>query len=191
MGYWAVVNYREAYQLYAANGILFNHESPRRGENFVTRKITMAVAKIRKGLQDKLLIGNLDAKRDWGYAKDFVEGMWMILQHETPEDFVLATGETQSVRRFVEHAFAAVDICVEWDGEGVRERGRDAASGKVLVEVAPEFFRPAEVDLLIGDPSKAKEKLGWIPKTRFEDLVGVMIEEDLKLLEESLLGARS
>jgi GDPmannose 4,6-dehydratase len=177
--YWIVVNYREAYDLFACNGILFNHESPRRGETFVSRKITLAAAKIAAGLQDKLTLGNLDAKRDWGYAKDFVEGMWLMLQQETPEDFVLATGETTTVRKFVELTFQELGIEIEWRGQGVEEKGYERDSDRLLVEVSPEFFRPAEVDLLIGDPSKAKEKLGWQPRTSLEELVQIMVAADL------------
>lgn len=176
--YWAVVNYREAYHLFACNGILFNHESPRRGETFVSRKITLAVNKIAAGLQDKLILGNLDAKRDWGYAKDFVEGMWLMLQQKTSEDFVLATGETTTVRAFVELAFKEVGIEIEWKGNGVEERGYDMISKRVVVEVSPEFFRPAEVDLLVGDPSKARHKLGWQSKTPLAELVRVMVASD-------------
>lgn len=180
--YWAVVNYRESYRLFACNGILFNHESPRRGETFVSRKISLGVAGIKLGLKDKLILGNLDAKRDWGYAKDFVEGMWLMLQQKEPKDFVLATGETHSVRKFVELSFQEVGIDIEWEGAGVQEVGRDKKTGKVLVEVSPEYFRPAEVDLLIGDASKAKRELDWSPKTQFEDLVSMMIRADLDLL---------
>lgn len=185
--YWCVVNYREAYQMYACNGILFNHESPCRGENFVSRKITMAVAKIVKGLQDKLVLGNLDAQRDWGYAKDFVEGMWMVLQQENPEDYVLATGETTTVRRFVELAFREVDIKISWEGTGMSEKGRNIKDGGVLVEVSPEFFRPAEVALLIGDATKAQRKLGWSPKTKLEELVQLMVKADIQALEGNLI----
>ncbi len=181
--YWSVVNYREAYQMYACNGILFNHESPRRGEEFVTRKITMAAAKIYKGLQSKLFLGNLDAKRDWGYAKDFIEGMWLMLQQEQPDDFVLATGETTTVRRFVELAFREVGIEIIWEGKGVNEKGKDRRSGKTVVEVSPEFFRPAEVDILIGDPTKAKQKLGWHSNTTLLELVQLMVRSDLSLVE--------
>jgi GDPmannose 4,6-dehydratase len=181
--YWYVVNYREAYQMFACNGILFNHESPCRGENFVSRKITMAVAKIAKGLQETLVLGNLDAKRDWGYAKDFVEGMWLMLQQESPEDFVLATGHTNTVRKFVELAFAEVGIEIEWIGKDLDEKGRDKKDGRVLVEVSEEFFRPAEVDLLIGDATKARQKLGWTPKTQLEELVQLMIRADIQALE--------
>ncbi len=186
--YWAVVNYREAYDLFACNGILFNHESPRRGETFVTRKITLAVARIRAGLQEKLLMGNLDAKRDWGYAKDFVEGMWMMLQQEKPEDFVLATGITTSVRRFVELAFSAVGINIEWSGVGLNEKGIDVKTGNVIVEISPEYFRPTEVDLLVGNPQKAKEKLNWVPKTTLEELVEMMVEHDLRAFSDLVLA---
>ena len=180
-GYWITKHYREAYGMYAVNGILFNHESERRGETFVTRKITLAVGNIVKGKQEKLYLGNLNAKRDWGYAKDYVECMWLMLQQEKPEDFVIATGETRTVREFVESAFACAGINLRWEGEGVEEKGIDTATEKVLVEVSPEFFRPAEVDLLLGDPTKAKEVLGWNPrKTSFEELVRRMVEHDLK-----------
>jgi GDPmannose 4,6-dehydratase len=182
--YWAVVNYREAYGIYACNGILFNHESPRRGETFVSRKITLAVAKIKMGLQERLLLGNLDAKRDWGYAKDFVEGMWRMLQQDTPEDFVLATGETTTVRDFVELSFREADIEIRWEGKGVEEKGFDSASGNLLVEVSPEFFRPAEVDLLIGDPRKAKKQLGWVSKTSLQELVQIMMKSDLEMMQK-------
>ena len=177
-GYWATVHYREAYNMFACNGILFNHESPLRGEAFVTRKITMAVCRIKKGVQEKLSIGNLDAKRDWGHAADFVEGMWMMLQQSEPDDYVLATGETRSVREFIEHAFAAVDMTIEWSGEGLGEKGYDASSGKILVDVNPQFFRPAEVHVLLGDSDKARQKLGWTPKHSFADLVRDMVQGD-------------
>lgn len=180
-GYWITKHYREAYGMYAVNGILFNHESERRGETFVTRKITLAVGNIVKGKQEKLYLGNLNAKRDWGYAKDYVECMWLMLQQDTPEDFVIATGETRTVREFVESAFSCAGINLRWEGEGVEEKGIDTATGKILVEVSPEFFRPAEVDLLLGDPTKAKEVLGWNPrKTSFEELVRRMVEHDLR-----------
>jgi GDPmannose 4,6-dehydratase len=182
--YWIVKNYREAYDLFAVNGILFNHESPRRGKRFVTRKITRAVARITKGKQDKIYLGNMNAKRDWGYAKDYVKMMWMMLQHDTPEDFVIATGETHTVREFVEAAFKHVDVEIEWQGEGVDEKGIDKDTGKVLVEVDPKYFRPTEVDLLIGDPSKAKEELGWEPEVKFKELVQLMVQSDLKAIEE-------
>jgi len=176
--YWATVHYREAYNMFACNGILFNHESPLRGETFVTRKITKAVCRIMQGLQEKLSIGNLDAKRDWGHAADFVEGMWLMLQQPEPDDYVLATGETRSVREFIEHAFAAVDVTIAWKGEGLDEQGYDATSGKVLVDVNPHFFRPAEVHVLLGDSSKARQKLGWTPKYSFADLVRDMVDGD-------------
>ena len=179
-GFWITKHYREAYNMYAVNGILFNHESDRRGETYVTRKITLAVANIVKGNQEKLYLGNMNAKRDWGYAKDYVECMWLMLQQETPEDFVIATGETRTVREFVEAAFKCAGAEIRWEGVGVEEKGIDAATGRVLVEVSPEFFRPAEVDLLLGDPKKAREVLGWNPrKTSFEELVRRMVEHDL------------
>ncbi len=182
-GYWITRHYREAYGMYAVNGILFNHESERRGENFVTRKITLAAANILAGHQEKLYLGNLDAKRDWGYAKNYVECMWRMLQHETPEDFVIATGVTHTVREFVETAFRQGGVNLQWQGTGVEEKGIDMKTGKVLVEVSPDFFRPAEVDLLLGDPSKAKKLLGWNPgKTSFEQLVKLMMEHDMKEL---------
>ncbi len=177
--YWITVNYREAYNMFACNGILFNHESPIRGETFVTRKITRAAAKISLGLQDKLYLGNLDAKRDWGHAKDYVVGMWLMLQTESPEDFVLASGKTTAVRTFAGIAFKEVGIELEWQGKGADEKGIDKKTGKVLVEVDPRYFRPTEVELLIGDPSKAKEKLGWYHKYKLEDLVKDMVEYDL------------
>ncbi len=183
--YWAIVNYREAYNLYACNGILFNHESPRRGETFVSRKITLAVAKIAAGLQDKLVLGNLDAKRDWGYAKDFVEGMWLMLQQARPEDYVLATGETTTVREFVKLAFDEIGMEIEWSGRGIHEKGHDKNSGRLIVEISPEFFRPSEVDLLVGDSSKAKQKLGWSSKTPLKELVQVMMKHDLELVRSS------
>ena len=184
-GFWIVNEYREAYGMFAVNGILFNHESERRGENFVTRKITLAAGRIAEGIQEYLELGNLDSLRDWGYARDYVECMWMMLQHDTPEDFVIATGETHTVREFVEAAFGQGGIRLKWQGEGVEEKGIDEKTGKVLVEVSPEFFRPAEVDLLLGDPAKAKELLGWNPrKTSFEKLVRLMVEHDIAKLKE-------
>lgn len=177
--YWITVNYREAYGMHATNGILFNHESPLRGETFVTRKITRAVAAIETGSQSTLYLGNLDAKRDWGHARDYVEGMWRIVQHETAEDWVLATGTTTSVRRFVELAFAEVGKALAWSGEGVDEKGHCAQSGKLLVAIDPRYFRPTEVDLLLGDPSKAKQKLGWEHSSTMEDLVREMVAADL------------
>jgi GDPmannose 4,6-dehydratase len=178
--YWITVNYREAYGIHASNGILFNHESPIRGETFVTRKITRAVAAIKLGRQETLFLGNLDAKRDWGHARDYVEGMWRILQHPEPDDYVLATGEMHSVREFVEKTFAQIGIDIIWKGAGVDEKGVDTASGRVLVRVDPRYFRPTEVDLLIGDPSKARSKLGWRHKVSFEELVAEMVDADLK-----------
>ena len=181
--YWITVNYREAYGIHASNGILFNHEGPTRGETFVTRKITRAVACIERGLQSTLYLGNLDAKRDWGHARDYVEGMWRIVQHDVPDDWVLATGETHSVREFVELAFAELGRTIEWQGEGVDEIGRDAKTGDVLVRIDPRYFRPTEVDLLIGDPTKAFDKLGWKHTTSFVDLVKEMVRADLDLIE--------
>ena len=178
--YWITVNYREAYGYHASNGILFNHESPIRGETFVTRKITRAVAAIKLGLQEKIYLGNLDAKRDWGHARDYVEGMWRILQQDKPDDYVLATGETHAVREFVELAFAETGVKIEWKGKGVAEKGRDAKTGKVLVEVDPRYFRPTEVDLLLGDPRKARKKLGWKHTTSFKAMVKEMVAADLK-----------
>lgn len=176
--YWITVNYREAYNIFACNGILFNHESPRRGETFVTRKITMAVTRIAAGLQDKLYLGNLDAKRDWGYAPEYVEGMWKMLQHSNPEDFVLATGKTSTVREFASLAFKYMGIEIEWQGSGATEKGVDKSKGRVLVEVDPDYYRPTEVDLLIGDASKAKKLLDWEPKVALEELVSIMVKED-------------
>lgn len=177
--YWITVNYREAYDIFACNGILFNHESPIRGETFVTRKITMAATKIKHGLQEKLYLGNLDAKRDWGFAGDYVEAMWLMLQQEKPDDYVIATGETHSVREFVELAFKECGFEIEWQGKGLSEVGVDSSSGKVLIEIDPRYYRPTEVDILIGDPEKAREKLGWKPRVKFERLVEMMIKEDL------------
>jgi len=177
--YWVTVNYREAYDMFACNGILFNHESPIRGETFVTRKITMAVARIKKGVQEKLYLGNLDAKRDWGFAGDYVEAMWLMLQQDEPDDLVIATGETHSVREFVELAFGEVGIEIEWQGTGVDEVGVDAVTGDVLIEIDPRYYRPTEVELLLGDPTKAKEKLGWEAKVGLRELVKMMVEGDL------------
>ncbi len=183
-GYWIVVNYREAYDIFACNGILFNHESPRRGETFVTRKITRAVARIKHGLQNSIHIGNLDAKRDWGYAPEYCEGMWRILQHKKAEDFVLATGVTRSVREFIELSFKEIGTEIAWKGKGVNEVGKDKKTGKVLVEIDPTYFRPTEVDLLIGDPSKAKKLLGWKPKTKLEELVRIMVKADCDMVQK-------
>jgi GDPmannose 4,6-dehydratase len=177
--YWITVNYREAYGIFASNGILFNHESPIRGETFVTRKITRAAARISLGLQKKLYLGNIDAKRDWGHAKDYVQGMWMILQQSTPDDFVLATGSTNTVREFTELAFKEVNIYLKWEGSGVNEKGIDDRNGRTIVEIDKDFYRPAEVDILIGDPSKAKEKLGWQAKYALSDIVKDMIANDI------------
>jgi GDPmannose 4,6-dehydratase len=181
-GYWIVVNYREAYNLFACNGILFNHESPRRGETFVTRKITRAVAAIKKGKQDKLTLGNLDSKRDWGYAPEYCEGMWMIMQQDKPEDYVLATGETHTVKEFTELAFKSVGIEIAWEGKEEKEKGVDSKTGKVLVAVDPMYYRPTEVDLLIGDAAKAKKNLGWEPKVKFSELVDIMVKADLEIM---------
>lgn len=181
-GYWIVVNYREAYGMHASNGILFNHESPLRGETFVTRKITRAVSAIHHGKQDRLYLGNLDAKRDWGHAREYVRGMWLMLQQDQPDDYVLATGETHTVRSFVEKAFAAVDVTLDWQGEGVEEKGIDTKTGKVLVAIDPRYFRPTEVELLIGNPAKAKAKLGWSHETGLDALVAEMMVEDLKVM---------
>lgn len=181
--YWITVNYREAYDMFAVNGILFNHESPLRGETFVTRKITRAAVRIAAGKQDKLFLGNLNAKRDWGHAKDYVRGMYMILQQDKPDDYVLATGETHTVRFFCEQAFKHAGIPLTWEGEGVNEKGYHKETGDLLVEVDPRYFRPTEVDLLIGDPSKVKEKLGWEPVYSLEDLVKDMVESDRKEIE--------
>ncbi len=178
--YWVTINYREAYNLFASNGILFNHESPMRGETFVTRKITRAVASILKGKQEKLWLGNLDARRDWGHAKDYVEGMWKILQHDTPEDFVLATGKSYTVREFCEIAFKEIGIDIEWIGKGVNEIGKDNKNGTVLVQIDERYFRPTEVDYLEGDASKAREKLNWIPKISFKSMISEMVQNDLK-----------
>ncbi|TMJ71746.1 MAG: GDP-mannose 4,6-dehydratase, partial [Alphaproteobacteria bacterium] len=182
--YWITVNYREAYGMHASNGILFNHESPLRGETFVTRKITRAVAAIERGLQDRLYLGNLNARRDWGHARDFVEGMWLMLQQRNPEDYVLATGEAHSVREFVERAFACIDRSIEWQGKGAKEVGLDAKTGKDLVRIDPRYFRPTEVDELLGDASKARAQLGWKPKVTFAELVAEMVESDRTAVEQ-------
>jgi GDPmannose 4,6-dehydratase len=182
--HWITVNYREAYNIFACSGILFNHESPLRGTEFITRKVSLAVARIKYGKQDKLVVGNLDAKRDWGYAPEYVYGMYLMLQNDKPEDFVLATGESHSVREFIEEAFRVAGFEIYWEGRGLEEKGRDAKTGKVLVEVSPEFYRPAEVDVLVGDYSKAKKILGWEPKTAFKELVRIMVEEDLRRVKD-------
>ena len=184
-GFWITKNYRESYGMFCVNGILFNHESERRGETFVTRKITLAAARIARGYQERLYLGNLDALRDWGYAKDYVECMWLMLQHPTPEDFVIATGEMHSVREFVSKAFAEAGINIRWEGKGIDEKGIDVATGKVLVEVDPKYFRPAEVEQLLGDPTKAKTLLGWNPtKTSFDELIKKMVRYDLEYVEK-------
>jgi len=184
--YWITVNYREAYGIHASNGILFNHESPRRGSTFVTKKITEAVARIHLDLQDCLYLGNLDAQRDWGYAKEYVEGMWRILQHPTAEDWVLATGKTYTVRYFIETAFAFIGRSLEWSGTGTQEIGTDSKSGKVLVRIDPQYYRPTEVELLIGDPTKAKEKLGWVAQTGVQDLCEMMVKADIEYFSSKL-----
>lgn len=187
-GFWITKNYREAYDIFASNGILFNHESPRRGETFVTRKITLAAARIKCGLQKKLYLGNLNAKRDWGHAKDYVECMWLILQNDKPDDFVIATGEMHTVREFCELAFKEVGIELKWEGEGINEKGIDIDSGHVLIEVDPKYFRPTEVDQLLGNPNKAVNELGWNPtQTPFETLIKEMVQEDLKLVKKELM----
>ena len=187
-GYWIVKEYREAYHMFCCSGILFNHESERRGETFVTRKITLAAARIAQGEQDKLYLGNLDARRDWGYAKDYVECMWLILQHDTPEDFVIATGEMHTVREFATLAFKEVGIELRWEGEGVEEKGIDVQTGKTLVEIDPKYFRPAEVEQLLGNPTKAKTLLGWNPRqTSFEELVKIMAAHDMKFVKKLYL----
>ena len=191
--YWIVVNYREAYGIHASNGILFNHESPLRGETFVSRKVTRAVAAISLGLQDRLYLGNLDAERDWGHARDYVQAMWLMLQQAAPDDYVIATGRKHTVRHLVERAFAFVGITVTWEGKGVEEKGRDTKTGRILVEVDPRYFRPTEVDLLLGDASKASRVLGWKPKTSFEDMIAEMVQSDIDLQkrEEALRHPRS
>ncbi|MER8470424.1 GDP-mannose 4,6-dehydratase [Mesorhizobium sp. M1328] len=185
--YWIVVNYREAYGIHASNGILFNHESPLRGETFVTRKITRAAAAIYLGKQDKLYLGNLDAQRDWGHAREYVRGMWMMMQQDQPDDYVLATGKTTAVRQFVEWVFEDVGVELEWRGEGVNEKGYDVETGRCLVQVDPRYFRPTEVDLLLGDATKAKEKLGWVHETSVRELAAEMVREDLKVMQTSVI----
>jgi len=188
--HWITVNYRESYKLFACSGILFNHESPRRGENFVTRKITIGVSKIKHGLQEKLHLGNLDAKRDWGYAPDYVEAMWLMLQAEKANDYVIATNETHTVREFCERSFAAAGIDIYWKNRGVEEKAYDRKTNKVLVEIDPAYFRPAEVEYLLGDSSKARQSLGWAPKVRFEELVGIMLETDMKMIKDASGGKK-
>lgn len=187
-GYWATVNYRESYNIFACNGILFNHESPRRGETFVTRKITRGLARIKLGLDERIYLGNLNARRDWGYAKDYVEAMWLMLQQPEPDDFVIATGETHSVREFAEFAGKHLDFDIVWEGEGLNERGFDRKTSKVLFEIDPHYFRPAEVDMLIGDASKAEKKLGWKSHTPFPELVRIMVEADLAHERQKITG---
>jgi GDPmannose 4,6-dehydratase len=179
-GYWITKNYRESYGLFACNGILFNHESPRRGETFVTRKVSRGLARIKLGIDETLFMGNLDAKRDWGYAKDYVEGMWLMLQQDKPDDYILATNETHTVREFIEVASKRLGFSLKWEGKGVNEKGIDKKTGKIIVKIDPYYFRPAEVDLLIGDPSKAKKIMGWEPKVKFKELVEIMVDADLK-----------
>lgn len=185
--YWITVNFRESYGIFACNGILFNHESPRRGETFVTRKITRAISRIKLGLQEKLFLGNLNALRDWGHAKDYVEMMWLMLQQDEPDDYVIATGKQYSVRQMVELAAKEAGIEIRWQGQGVEEKGYDKETGKCIVEIDPNYFRPAEVETLLGNPTKAKEKLGWEPKISFEELVSEMVREDLKIAERDKL----
>lgn len=184
--YWMTRNYRESYGLYACNGILFNHESPRRGETFVTKKITRGLSRIVCGLDEKLYLGNIDAKRDWGYAKDYVEGMWRMLQQEKPDDYLLATGETHTVREFIEETTKFLGMDLAWEGEGVNEKGRDKKTNKIIIEIDPKYFRPTEVDLLIGDPAKAKAILGWEPKTKFHELVKIMVEADFAIAKSQM-----
>jgi len=185
-GFWIIKNYRESYGIYACNGILFNHESPRRGGTFVTRKITRAAARIKLGLQDKLFLGNLSAQRDWGFAGDYVEAMWLMLQQKEADDYVIATGKTTTVRDFVTMSFKELEIDIEWKGEGVAEKGIDRLTGNIIVEIDPTYFRPAEIDLLVGDYSKAKADLGWSPKVKLPELVNMMVEEDLKIAERDM-----
>jgi GDPmannose 4,6-dehydratase len=187
--YWITINYREAYNLFACNGILFNHESPRRGETFVTRKITRAVARIKHSLQETVYLGNLDAKRDWGYAKEYVEAMWLMLQQEQPEDFVIATGKTYSVRQFVELAFKEIDVSIKWIGNGINESGINERTGKTVVKIDPKYFRPTEVELLVGNPKKAKTNLKWTAKTSLEELIKLMVSEDCKIIESNVITA--
>jgi GDPmannose 4,6-dehydratase len=185
-GHWITVNYRESYGIFACSGILFNHESPLRGLEFITRKVTDGVARIKNGLQDKIVLGNLDAKRDWGYAPEYVEAMWLMLQQEKPDDYVIASGETHSVREFAEFACAAAGFDVVWKGKDVEEKGIDKKTGRTLIEISPEFLRPTEVDILLGDYSKAREELGWQPRTKFQDLVRIMVDADIKKVEKEI-----
>lgn len=185
-GFWITKNYRESFNMFACSGILFNHESERRGKEFVTRKITYAVARIKQGVQDHLELGNMDAKRDWGHAKDYVHAMWMLLQNDKPDDYVIATNETRTVREFVETAFKHVDIDIEWEGEGIHEVGKDKATGKVLVKVNPEFFRPAEVEVLLGNPAKAETELGWKREISFAELVERMVKNDMEIVAKEI-----
>ena len=189
-GHWITKNYRESYNLFACSGLLFNHESERRGKEFVTRKITNAVARIKQGVQDCVELGNLDSKRDWGHSKDYVHAMWLMLQQDTPDDYVIATNETRTVREFVDTAFACAGIEIEWSGEGVNETGTDKATGKVVVKVNPEFFRPAEVDILLGDPSKAEKTLGWKREIPFQELVSRMVKNDMELVAKEIAFSR-
>jgi GDPmannose 4,6-dehydratase len=177
-GHWITINYRESYDMYACSGILFNHESPLRGEEFVTRKITLGIDAILRGTKDKIVLGNIDSKRDWGFAKEYVEAMWLMLQQDKADDYVISTGETHTVREFLELAFKHVDIEIEWKGSGAGEKGFNKKTGKTVIEISPEFFRPAEVDILIGNPAKAQQKLGWKPKTKFSELVKLMMQHD-------------
>ncbi len=181
--YWIAVNYREAYGMFVCNGILFNHESPIRSESFVTRKITRSAVRIKKGLQEKLYLGNINAKRDWGFAGDYVEAMWLMLQQDKPDDYIIATGETHSVQDMVEVAFREVGLEIEWEGEGLEKKGINAATGDILIEVNPQFYRPLESSLLVGNPSKAREKLGWMPWVNFEELVKMMVKKDMEFVE--------
>jgi len=183
-GHWAAINYREAYGLFTVSGILFNHESPRRGRNFVTRKITRTLAQIKQGLAETLYLGNLNARRDWGYAKDYVEAMWLMMQHDKPDDYVVATGENHSVREFVEIAAMHLGFDIEWQGQGTEEKGIDKNTGKTVVKVDPKYFRPAEVDVLLGDPTKAKTQLNWAPRVSFKELVQIMADNDMKMIRE-------
>ncbi|MBP7795997.1 MAG: GDP-mannose 4,6-dehydratase [Elusimicrobiales bacterium] len=184
--HWMVVNYRESYNLFGCCGILFNHESPLRGLEFITRKTTDNIARIKYGLKEKLIVGNLDSKRDWGYAKEYVEGMWLMLQQKNPDDYILATGETHTIRELIEYAFNYIGIKIGWKGKGLDEKGIDKKSGKLIVEVSKKYYRPAEVDLLLGDPKKAKKNLGWEPQTKFKKLIEIMMEADLKRVEEEI-----